>query len=128
MKIDHVGIAVQDLDAAVKRYQDLLGGSVTYEENAGWRSAIIKTKSGKLELMQPTDPDSHVGRFISKRGEGLHHLALEVRDIQACLDKAASIGISLIDEKPRKGSEDRLIAFMHPKSLNGVLLEFTVPS
>lgn len=127
MRIDHVGIVVKDLEAAVKVYQDLLGASVTFEENAGWRSAIIQTEAGKLELMQSTDVNGPLGTFAAQRGEGLHHLALEVDDVQAYLDKAASLGLRLIDKKPRKGSEDRLIAFIHPKSFNGVLLEFNMP-
>ncbi len=127
MRIDHVGIVVKDLEAAVKLYEDLLGASVTLEENVGWRSAIIKTDAGKLELMQSTDANGPLGKFAAERGEGLHHLALEVDDVQAYLDKAVSLGLKLIDRKPRKGSEDRLIAFIHPKSFNGVLLEFNMP-
>lgn len=127
MKIDHVGIVVRDLETAVKLYQDLLSVSVTFEENAGWKSAIIKTESGKVELMQSTNPDGPLSKFVAERGEGLHHLALEVDDVQAYLDKAVSLGLRLIDKKPRRGSEDRLIAFIHPKSFNGVLLEFNTP-
>lgn len=126
MRIDHVGIVVKDLEAAVKLYQDLLGVSVTFEKNIGWRSAIIKTEAGKLELMESTDANGPLGRFAVERGEGLHHLALEVDDVQAYLDKAAALGLRLIDEKPRRGSEDRTIAFIHPKSFNGVLLEFNM--
>ncbi len=127
MRIDHVGIVVKDLEAAVKLYQDLLGASVTFEENVGWRSAIIKTDAGKLELMQSTDVNGPLGKFAVERGEGLHHLALEVDDVQAYLDRAAGLGLRLIDKKPRKGSEGKLIAFIHPKSVNGVLLEFNMP-
>lgn len=128
MKIDHVGIVVRDLQAAVKLYRDLLGVSVvTFEENPGWKTAIFKTEAGKLELMQATDANSPVGKFIAKKGEGLHHLALEVDDVQTYLDKAAGLGLSLLDRQPRKGSENRLIGFIHPRSFNGVLLEFNMP-
>ena len=127
MRIDHVGIVVKDLDVAVKLYRNLLGASVTFEENVGWRSAIIKTDAGKLELMQSTDASGPLGKFTVERGEGLHHLALEVDDVQAYLDRAAGLGLRLIDKRPRKGSEDKLIAFIHPKSVNGVLLEFNMP-
>lgn len=128
MKIDHVGIVVRDLEAAVRLYRDLLGVSVVaFEENPGWKTAIIKTEAGKLELMEATDANSPVGKFIAKRGEGLHHLALEVDDVQTYLDKAAGLGLSLLDRRPRKGSENRRIGFVHPRSFNGVLLEFNMP-
>jgi len=86
LKIDHVGIVVRDLEAALRLYRDLLGVSVvTLEENPGWKTAIIETEAGKLELMQATDANSPVGKFIAKKGEGIHHLALEVDDVQTYL-------------------------------------------
>jgi methylmalonyl-CoA/ethylmalonyl-CoA epimerase len=126
LKIDHVGILVADLDKAVKLYRDLLDVPVVLEVNQGWISAIVKTDSGKLELMQPTDGNSSVGKALAKRGEGIHHLAIDVDDVQGYLDKAEKLGLSLIDRHPRKGSEERLIGFVHPKGLNGVLLEFSM--
>jgi methylmalonyl-CoA epimerase len=127
LRIDHVGIVVRNLEEAVKHYVDLLEVNVTFEENIGWKSAILITEAGKLELMQPTDPESAVGKFLTKRGEGLHHVALEVDNVQAYLDKAAQIGLTPIDKQPRRGSENKLIAFIHPSSLSGVLLEFNMP-
>ena len=127
MKIDHVGIVVRDLDKAVKLYKKLLGVPMILEENKGWISAIVKTESGKLELMQPTDESSPVGKALARRGEGIHHLAIEVDDVQAYLDKAEKLGLTLVDKHPRKGSEQRLIGFIHPRGLNGVLLEFNMP-
>ena len=127
MKIDHVGIIVRDLDKAVRLYKELLDMPMVFEENQGWISAIVQTDSGKLELMQPTDENGPVGKALAKRGEGIHHLAIEVDDVQRYLDKAERIGLSLIDKHPRKGSEERLIGFIHPKSVNGVLLEFNMP-
>ena len=127
MKIDHVGIIVRDLDKAIKLYKGLLNKPMILEENRGWISAIIKTESGKLELMQPTSEDSPVGKALAKRGEGIHHLAIEVDDVQAYLNRAEQLGLTLIDRHPRKGSEDRMIGFIHPKDLNGVLLEFNMP-
>ena len=127
MKIDHVGIIVRDLDKAVKLYKGLLDVPMIFEENQGWISAIVKTDSGKLELIQPTDENGPVGKALAKRGEGIHHLAIEVDDVQNYLDKAEQLGLSLIDKHPRKGSEEKLIGFIHPKSLNGVLLEFNMP-
>jgi methylmalonyl-CoA/ethylmalonyl-CoA epimerase len=127
LKIDHVGIIVRDLDKAVRLYKELLDMPMVFEENQGWISAIVETDSGKLELMQPTDENGPVGKALAKRGEGIHHLAIEVDDVQRYLDKAERLGLSLIDKHPRKGSEERLIGFIHPKSVNGVLLEFNMP-
>lgn len=127
MKIDHVGIIVRDLDKTIRLYKGLLGQPMILEENQGWISAIIKTESGKLELMQPTSEDSPVGKALARRGEGIHHLAIEVDDVQTYLDKAEQLGLTLVDRHPRKGSEGRMIAFIHPKDLNGVLLEFNMP-
>lgn len=124
MKIDHVGVAVRDLESALKVYRDLLGARVAMEEAPGMRMAIVYTEAGKIELMESTSPDSPVGKFLEKRGEGLHHVALDVSDVAGCLDKARAMGLTLIDQKPRPGSEGKLIAFVHPKSVNGVLLEF----
>ncbi|OGP93666.1 MAG: hypothetical protein A2156_15890 [Deltaproteobacteria bacterium RBG_16_48_10] len=126
MKIDHVGIIVRDLQKAVELYKGLLNAPIVFEENQGWISAIVRTESGKLELMQSTDDNSPVGKALAKRGEGIHHLAIEVDDVQAYLDKAERLGLTLIDKHPRKGSEDRLIGFIHPRGLNGVLLEFNM--
>jgi methylmalonyl-CoA/ethylmalonyl-CoA epimerase len=127
LKIDHVGIIVRDLDKAVKLYKGLLNKPMILEENRGWISAIIETESGKLELMQPTSEDGPVGKALARRGEGIHHLAIEVDDVQTYLDKAEQLGLTLIDKHPRKGSDDRMIGFIHPKGLNGVLLEFNMP-
>lgn len=127
MKIDHVGIIVRDLDKTVELYKNLLGVPVILEENEGWISAIVKTESGKLELMQATDESSPVGKALARRGEGIHHLAIEVDDVQAYLNKAEQLGLTLIDKHPRKGSEERMIGFIHPRGLNGVLLEFNMP-
>ena len=126
MKIDHVGIIVRDLDKAIRLYKDLLNLPVVLEENGGWRSAILYTESGKLELMQPTEEEGPVGKALAKRGEGIHHLAIEVDDVQAYLYKAQQLGLTLIDKQPRKGSENRRIGFIHPRDLNGVLLEFNM--
>ena len=127
MKIDHIGIIVRDLDQSVRLYKDLLNLPMIFEENKGWRSAILYTESGKLELMQPTDEDSPVGKALAKRGEGIHHLAIEVDDVQAYLEKAERLGLTPIDRHPRKGSEERMIGFVHPRGVNGVLLEFNMP-
>ena len=127
MKIDHVGIVVRDLEKAIKLYKGLLDVTILLEENQGWISAILKTDSGKLELMQPTSENNPVGKALATRGEGMHHLAIEVDDVQKYLDKAEQLGLTLIDKHPRRGSEERMIAFIHPRDLGGVLLEFNMP-
>ena len=129
MRIDHVGIIVRDLEATLQVYRDLFGDSIKIilEHGPRWNTAIIKTESGKIELIEPLDPDSPPGKFMAKKGEGLHHLALEVNDVQESLNTAARLGLSVIDEHPRKGSEERLIGFIHPRSFTGVLLEFSMP-
>jgi len=127
LKIDHVGIIVRDLEKAIRFYNGLLEQPMILEENQGWISAIIQTESGKLELMQPTSEESPVGKALAKRGEGIHHMAIEVDDVQTYLDKAEKLGLTLIDKHPRRGSEERMIAFLHPRDLNGVLLEFNMP-
>ena len=129
MRIDHVGIVVRSLQETIGVYKKLFGDTVkiTTEEDSGWKTAIIRTEAGKIELMEPTEMDNAVGKFLEKRGEGIHHLAVEVGDIQELLDKAASLGLSLIDERARKGAEGKLIGFIHPRSFNGVLFEFCTP-
>ena len=127
MKIDHVGIIVRDLGKTIKLYRDLLDVPIVLEENQGWISAILETDSGKLELMQPTDEDNAVAKALAIRGEGIHHLAIEVDDVQSYLNKAEQLGLTLIDKHPRIGSEGRMIAFLHPRDLGGVLLEFNMP-
>jgi methylmalonyl-CoA/ethylmalonyl-CoA epimerase len=127
VKIDHVEITVRDLKKTVEIYKGLLDVPIALEENQGWISAIVKMESGKLELMQSTDDNSPVGKALAKRGEGIHHLAIEVDDVQVYLDKAERLGLTLIDKHPRKGSEERLIGFIHPRGLNTLLLKFNMP-
>ena len=102
MRIDHVGIVVRSLQETIVVYKKLFGDTVkiTTEEDSGWKTAIIRTEAGKIELMEPTEMDNAVGKFLEKRGEGIHHLAVEVEDIQELLDKAASLGLSLITVFP----------------------------
>jgi methylmalonyl-CoA/ethylmalonyl-CoA epimerase len=128
LRIDHIGIVVPNLEKALEIYRKLLDVSVIMEEAVGFRSAILKTEAGKIELMEPTDSESAVGKFLNKRGGGIHHVSIEVADVQVALDKATNLGLTLIDKRPRKGSEGKLIGFVHPKSLEGVLLEFCMPS
>ena len=123
--IDHVGIAVNDIDAALKFFGDVFQtppAAVEELADQGVRATLIQVGETRLELLEPLSPESAVGRFIERRGEGLHHLALNVDDIQGKLAILAGRGIQLVDEKPREGLSGS-IAFIHPRSVFGVLTE-----
>ncbi|RLC67254.1 MAG: methylmalonyl-CoA epimerase [Chloroflexi bacterium] len=125
-KINHVGIAVSSIEDALVLYADALGLTVgTFEvvEDQKTRTAIIPVGDSKIELLEATDSESPIARHIERRGEGLHHLAFEVDDIDDALKLLQEKGIRLIDEQPRKGVENSTIAFLHPKATGGVLLE-----
>lgn len=125
--IEHLGIAVKSLETAIPYYENVLGlKCYAIEEIADQKvkTAFFKIGQTKLELLEPTDPDSPVGKFIENKGEGIHHLAFAVEDgLQNQLDEVAEKGIRLIDKAPRKGAEGLNIAFLHPKSTLGVLTE-----
>jgi len=124
--IEHIGIAVRDLDTAVSLFEKMLGQKCyNIEEVADQkvRTAFFKVGDTKIELLQSTDPEGPIGKFIEKKGEGVHHLAFAVDKIEEKLEHASSAGLILIDSKPRKGAEGLDIAFLHPKSTNGVLIE-----
>lgn len=124
--IEHIGIAVNNLDEAIAFYTNLLGtGCYKIEEveDQKVKTAFFMVGQTKIELLASTDPDGPVGRFISKKGEGIHHIAFAVDDISERLVDAASSGIELIDVKPRKGADGLNIAFLHPRSTGGVLIE-----
>ncbi|WP_100181993.1 methylmalonyl-CoA epimerase [Candidatus Nitrosotenuis aquarius] len=125
MKIDHIAIAVNDVMAAAKQYQDALGvEKIIYEtvESEGVKLAIIKLENGRIELMQPTRDDSPIKKFLEKKGEGLHHMALATDDIESEYQRMEGCGIQFLG-KIRPGSEGTKITFIHPKSLSGVLTE-----
>jgi methylmalonyl-CoA epimerase len=124
--LDHVGIAVSDLSAALAFYRDALGLEVEPPEEVSSqrvRAHVIPTGEGALELLEPTAPDSAIAKYIEKRGPGLHHITLRVENISAALDQLKARGVRLIDEHPRPGAEAALIAFIHPSSAHGVLVE-----
>jgi len=128
--LDHVGVAVKNLDEAIKVYCDILGfkleGVHTLPERKV-RVAFLSTGSeAKIELLEPIDSDSPVARFIENRGEGIHHVAVKVDNIEAALENLKQKGVVLIDEKPRIGAEGKKVAFIHPKSTMGVLLELVM--
>ncbi|MDR2125640.1 MAG: methylmalonyl-CoA epimerase [Prevotellaceae bacterium] len=124
--IEHLGIAVKSLEQAIPYYEQILGFKCyAVEEVADQKvkTAFFKAGQTKIELLEPTSPESTIAKFIEKRGEGIHHIAFTVDDVQKSLDEAAEKGIQLIDKAPRKGAEGLEIAFLHPKSTIGVLTE-----
>jgi methylmalonyl-CoA epimerase len=130
--ISHVGIAVVDLDAAVRAYQELLGVAPTSTFEVADQKVKVAFFSGpsaealhggQIELLQATSEDSPIARFIAKRGEGLHHICIYVDDLDTRLGKLKAAGVRLIDETPRIGAEGHRIAFVHPSGANGVLIE-----
>jgi methylmalonyl-CoA/ethylmalonyl-CoA epimerase len=127
-KIDHIGIAVSDLDEALKLYRDTLGLEVEKTEDfGGMRIAFLPIGDTEFELLQPTDPDGALAKFVEKRGEGVQHIALRVDDVAKSLEELKAKGLRAIDEKPRPGAGGASIAFFHPKSTGGVLLEICQP-
>ena len=126
MKINHLGIATKGIDEALKFWENALGlESVHTEtvEDQKVRVAMLPIGDTRIELLEATSDDSPIAKFIEKRGGGIHHIAVEVEDIEASLAKLKAEGARLIDEQPRTGAEGCLIAFVHPSSTNGVLLE-----
>ena len=124
--IEHLGIAVKSLEDAIPFYEEVLGlKCYAVEEVAEQKvkTAFFKVGQTKIELLESTDPEGPVGKFIEKRGEGVHHLAFAVEGLQESLDLLAEKGVKLIDKTPRKGAEGLNIAFLHPKSTFGVLTE-----
>ncbi len=125
-RIYHLGYAVEDIDAASRFYRENFGvepGEPEVVEEQGIVAVMFRVGESMVELLQPTRPDSPVGRFLEKRGEGLHHIAYEVDDLEAALRGLRKNGVELIDEKPRTGVGGSRMAFIHPKSAFGVLTE-----
>jgi methylmalonyl-CoA/ethylmalonyl-CoA epimerase len=126
MKINHLGIATKGIDEALKFWEDALGLENVHTEiveDQKVRVAMLPLGESRIELLEPTSEDSPISKFLEKRGGGIHHIAVEVEDINAALLKLKQQGARLIDENPRIGAEGCLVAFVHPSSANGVLLE-----
>jgi methylmalonyl-CoA epimerase len=126
VKIEHIGIAVTSLEEAVAAYEDSLGLAVTRYEDVpedGVRVAMIPVGDSRLELLEATTPESPVARFLARRGPGIHHIAFEVDDIDQTLNRLKTAGARVVDEVPRRGAGGTRVAFVHPSSLGGVLLE-----
>jgi methylmalonyl-CoA/ethylmalonyl-CoA epimerase len=125
-KLDHIGIAVKDLDQAMKLYRDAFGiePSVVYESSyTKAKIAFFPIGEVRIELIQPVDPDSVVARFLEKKGEGIQHIAYKVKDVDGSLRDLEKRGVQLIDKKSRQVRENERVGFLHPKSTNGVLIE-----
>lgn len=124
--LDHLGVAVEDLDASLRFYHELLGLPLLFHETVESdqvRVAVLDLGYGHLELLEPTGDESPVARFLAKRGPGIHHVALAVQDCAAALKAVDAAGLQLIDREPRPGAGGKQIGFLHPKSTGGVLLE-----
>ncbi len=129
-KINHIGIAVQSLDATIPFYRDNLGMAFAGIEEVTEqkvRVAMLSVGESKIELLEPTSAESPVAKFIEKNGAGIHHIAYEVADIEAAIAKLLADGTRMVDEVPRNGAHGTRIAFIHPKSSNGVLTELCQP-
>ena len=124
--VDHVGVAVEDIDAALAIYRGVLGMPLVHRETVsdqGVDAALLDVGDSHIELLQPLGPDTAVGRFLARRGPGLHHVAYRVESVQDTLDTLRAAGVRLIDERPRTGIRGSLVAFLHPSSTGGVLTE-----
>jgi methylmalonyl-CoA epimerase len=126
MKIDHIGIAVKSLSEAVKVYEQAIGLKLAgYDEvdEQGVRIAMLNIGDSRIELLEPTRADSAIEKFMTKRGEGIHHIAVRVDNIEEALERLKAAGVRLIDETPKRGAHNTRIAFIHPASTHGVLME-----
>lgn len=124
--IDHVGVAVPSIDAALALYRDSLGMPLVHRETVtgqGVDAALLEVGEGHIELLEPLGPDTAVGKFLTRRGAGLHHVAYRVASVQETLDACAAAGLQLIDQAPRAGIRGSRVAFLHPASTGGVLTE-----
>jgi methylmalonyl-CoA/ethylmalonyl-CoA epimerase len=130
-RIDHVGLAVSDLERATGLYEETFGMPVAYRETVesqGVEAVLLDIGEGHVELLRPLGPETVVGRFIAKRGEGLHHIAYRVADIDAALVTLKGAGVDLIDSEPRLGIRGSRVAFVHPKATGGALTELVEPA
>jgi methylmalonyl-CoA/ethylmalonyl-CoA epimerase len=125
-KIEHIGIAVNDLASASIIYEKLFGDAAYKQEEVaseGVKTAFFRLGPNKIELLEATNPESSIAKFIAKKGEGIHHIALEVEDIQFEISRLKKEGFVVLNEVPQKGADNKLVAFLHPKNTNGVLIE-----
>jgi methylmalonyl-CoA epimerase len=130
-RIDHIGVAVEDIDAAIELYRDSFGMELAHRETVesqGVEAVLLDVGDGHVELLAPLGPDTPVGKYLARNGTGLHHVAYAVDDIDSALEKIAAAGIQLIDSEPRTGIRNSRVAFLHPRSTGGVLTEIVEPA
>jgi methylmalonyl-CoA epimerase len=130
-RIDHIGVAVEDLDAAIALYETAYGMELVHRETVeeqGVEAVLLDVGENHVELLRPLSPETPVGKFLAKRGQGLHHVAYQVLDIDATLETLRERGLRLIDETPRIGIRSSRVAFLHPTSTGGVLTEIVEPA
>jgi len=126
LKIEHLGIAVKDLGISIPLYEQLLNTPCYKEEGVeseGVKTAFFSTGDSKIELLEATNDNSPIAKFIAKKGEGIHHIAFEVENIEAEMRRLAALGFELLNETPKNGADNKLVCFLHPKTTNGVLVE-----
>jgi methylmalonyl-CoA/ethylmalonyl-CoA epimerase len=125
-RIDHIGVAVEDLDESVALYSERFGMPVQHRETVeeqGVEAVLLGVGEGHVELLRPLGADTAVGRFLARNGPGLHHVAYSTDDIESALEQVRAAGLRLVDDRPRRGIRDSRVAFLHPKSTGGVLTE-----
>lgn len=125
-KIEHIGIAVKDLETSNKVFAALLGKphyKIEAVESEGVRTSFFETGPNKIELLEAISPNSPIAKFIERKGEGIHHIAFAVDDLEAEIERLVSQGFTILNTTPKKGADNKLVAFLHPKSTNGVLIE-----
>jgi methylmalonyl-CoA/ethylmalonyl-CoA epimerase len=130
-RIDHIGVAVEDLEASLQLYAEVLGMPVVHRETVaeqGVEAVLLDVGENHVELLAPLGPDTPVGRYVAKNGPGLHHVAYQVADVEATLAALAAAGTRLIDEMPRNGIRGSRVAFVHPAATGGVLTEIVQPA
>jgi len=125
-KIEHIGIAVKNLDEAIKTYEALLNTEcykIEAVESEHVKTAFFKTGTNKIELLEASNAESAIAKFIDKKGEGIHHIAFDVDDIVAEMERLKNLGFTILNAEPKMGADNKLICFVHPKATNGVLIE-----
>ena len=125
-KVEHIGIAVKNLATSISLFEKLLNSSCYKTElvdNERVNTAFLKTGETKIELLESTDPDGVIARYIEKKGEGIHHIAFEVADIEAEMERLSREGFVLLNETPKLGADNKMVCFLHPRQTNGVLIE-----
>jgi methylmalonyl-CoA/ethylmalonyl-CoA epimerase len=130
-RIDHIGVAVEDIDAAIALYEGSFEMALAHRETVesqGVEAVLLDVGEGHVELLAPLGPDTPVGKFLARGGAGLHHVAYAVKDIDSALQRVAAAGIKLIDNEPRTGIRGSRVAFLHPRSTGGVLTEIVEPA